>query len=359
MPGPTALPSLAVPLAAMLNADDTMIIACPACATRYVVPDSAIGVDGRTVRCAKCRHSWFQDGPDVAAPLAPQAVAPERAEAAAAVPAPVTIPEPPPVFQPDPTAGPEAPAVEPETTFAEPEPQVAEPEPGEAPAPVADWDRPRPASGTETPAVAPQPEPELPTPTEPPRQPEPEPQPPISLAESSVPAPPPSVAPLPEPEVEDDYSRFAYEPLFRPRRNPARMWTIAAVLFAVVALGAVAATAWFGLPSWMPFAHSLFAEDQPGLTLDFPAKMQGQRPLSDQTWFFEANGTVTNVSQSARSVPTILAVLKDARGRIVFSAELHSPKRVLAPGESVSINEALVSVPKAAVKAEFGWKPGS
>ena len=40
-----------------------MIIACPACATRYVVPDSAIGIDGRTVRCAKCKHSWFQDGP--------------------------------------------------------------------------------------------------------------------------------------------------------------------------------------------------------------------------------------------------------------------------------------------------------
>lgn len=38
-----------------------MIIQCPACATRYVVPDTAIGVEGRTVRCAKCRHSWFQD----------------------------------------------------------------------------------------------------------------------------------------------------------------------------------------------------------------------------------------------------------------------------------------------------------
>ena len=45
-----------------------MIIACPACATRYVVPDSAIGVEGRTVRCAKCKHSWFQDGPEIAVP---------------------------------------------------------------------------------------------------------------------------------------------------------------------------------------------------------------------------------------------------------------------------------------------------
>ena len=46
-----------------------MIITCPACATRYVVPDSAIGVDGRTVRCAKCRHSWFQEGAELDLPL--------------------------------------------------------------------------------------------------------------------------------------------------------------------------------------------------------------------------------------------------------------------------------------------------
>ena len=302
-----------------------MIIACPACATRYVVPDSAIGVDGRTVRCAKCRHSWFQDGPALAAPLAPAVVPPEPPEPA---PAPEPVAEP---------AQAEA-----------PKPEPREPEPS-----AADWDQPQPAQWNETPAVTAQPAPEP--------EPEPEPDTPNSFAADDIPPPPPSVAlpPVDEPEAEDDYSRFAYEPLFRPRRNPARMWTIAAALFAVVALGAVAATAWFGLPGWMPFSNALFAEDQPGLKLDFPAKMQVQRPLSDQTWFFEANGTVTNVAQSARSVPTILAVLKDARGRIVFSAELHSPKRVLAPGESVSINEALVSVPKAAIKAEYGWKPGS
>ena len=331
-----------------------MIIACPACATRYVVPDSAIGVDGRTVRCAKCRHSWFQDGPELAVPLAPTPFAPAGAAPAA----------------PPQTAAPVAEPAEPVAPFAEPESEPSYSEvdseaddvaPSAPDTGVADWDQQQPARWSEPAAVvsAPAAEPEPEAAVDP--APEPAPEPVVSFAEDELPPPPPGAAPLSadEPEADDGYSRFAYEPLFRPRRNPARMWTIAAVLFAVVALGAVAATAWFGLPSWVPFAHPMFAEEQPGLTLDFPAKMQGQRPLSDQTWFFEANGTVTNVSQSARSVPTILAVLKDARGRIVFNAELHSPKRVLAPGESVSINEALVSVPKAAVRAEYGWKPGS
>lgn len=47
-----------------------MLIGCPACETNFSVPDKALQPKGRTLKCAKCGHKWFQLPPadDFAAP---------------------------------------------------------------------------------------------------------------------------------------------------------------------------------------------------------------------------------------------------------------------------------------------------
>jgi predicted Zn finger-like uncharacterized protein len=60
-----------------------MKLACPACATRYLVDPRALGAAGRKVRCARCKHVWFAAPPEGAIPVglvepAPPAVPPSR-----------------------------------------------------------------------------------------------------------------------------------------------------------------------------------------------------------------------------------------------------------------------------------------
>ncbi len=40
-----------------------MLIVCPNCATSYMIDPAAVGSDGRTVRCARCKSTWFAGGP--------------------------------------------------------------------------------------------------------------------------------------------------------------------------------------------------------------------------------------------------------------------------------------------------------
>ncbi len=333
-----------------------MIIACPACKTRYVVPDASIGIDGRTVRCAKCKHSWFQEGPQIERPATPEPPPPapppepeaepepERSEVEHAPPEPAPPPPPPPPS-----------AVEDEAVEqAEPEPAAppaTEPDPAAKPT-VNHW---RINTGDKP---APEPEP----------QPEPEPEPEATEpSEQETPVAPPGYEPPEQPEAEpeppfyeqstEEASQFDYEPPFRPRRNPAKLWTAAAALFALAAVATIAGVSYWGMPDWVPLARPTFAAGEPSLKLDFPPDQQDRRTLPNGTEYFGASGTVTNVGSETVSVPSILIVMRDERNRIVYTLEIAPPQPSLAPGETMPIREAVTDVPRSAKYAEIGWKP--
>jgi predicted Zn finger-like uncharacterized protein len=100
-----------------------MILTCPACSTRYQVAEDQFPAAGRTVRCNKCGHQWFQKAPDPdpdpglfvepetkeedPAPLPETDSSPEPAPApeAAAAPAAPPAPEPPAAEEQDPVPG--------------------------------------------------------------------------------------------------------------------------------------------------------------------------------------------------------------------------------------------------------------
>ncbi|WP_299309836.1 zinc-ribbon domain-containing protein [uncultured Croceicoccus sp.] len=111
-----------------------MLIACPACQTRYDVPPGALGENGRTVRCAQCGNSWFA-APDGIADPAPVAADNVGADTAGV---------------PDSQADSAAPApAEPETDGANVGADESVPDPVDVPSRDTEWDE------ESTPAAAP------------------------------------------------------------------------------------------------------------------------------------------------------------------------------------------------------------
>jgi predicted Zn finger-like uncharacterized protein len=267
-----------------------MILICPQCATRYVVPDSAIGPSGRQVRCASCKHSWFQEGAEIRRP--------EPAIAASEPAPPVAAPPPPP---------------------PPPPPAAAAPSPS---LPFEQEERPAPSTPEQT------------VPRHDPVDPEP-------VAQASVPA-----------EEFIHYPDDDYEAPVRARRNPAKLWTIAAIVFFLVVSVTGGALVYFGPPSWAVNLGLSARDTEAGLNFYLP-KPPERRNLPTGEEYFAFSARILNDSDHELTVPPVVVELRDDQGRLVFSWMTKADKARLRPNEEARVSESRLDIPKNARNLEL------
>lgn len=233
-----------------------MILICPACSTRYLVPDTAIGVDGRQVRCANCKNSWFAEGPD-------------------------TVVEPPSPPPPPPTPV--------QQEF--PEPPVEEPR---------------------------------------------------------------VEKPFHKPATSPDSDPFAHEPPFKPRRNPAKMWTAIAIgIFLVLGTG-IGAVAWFGPPNFIAGIGDGAGDSALDVQL---VRSPERRTLASGHELLSISGRIVNMTDEEQRVPDIRAELRNAQGAVVYDWTIQAPQRSLPPREMVEFNSAEIDIPRNAEELNLKFVP--
>ena len=284
--------------------DDAMLIACPNCATSYNIEPASLGTAGRTVRCARCKTTWFASGleadPEMAAPA-------NGALAESETHAPVGV------IRPDQpvasTAADEMPAQH-DGGVASP----STPEPADVP-------HSEPVTIADAPSVVP--------PIEPPAAP-----PPIAKSETD--------------EAENFVARRKRLQARRVKARRSSHWTaLILVLFAfnVALIGARSEVVRF-----FPQTASLFSAI--GLPVNLRnLKFENMRISKETQEGLAAlviEGNIVSIASKPTEVPRLRFAARDAAGQEVYTWSSMPSRSTIGPGEKLEFRSRLVSPPESA-----------
>jgi predicted Zn finger-like uncharacterized protein len=309
-----------------------MLIVCPSCATSYMIDPASVGPAGRTVRCARCKTTWFAGGPkaapDVAAFVHGVIAEAEAETAGPSAAGPSSKPaKPAPAPDTAPTAaddfGEESPEAMAESSHANADPEAAAP-PAEPVTHNAD--------------LVPHEE----TTTEP-----------VAITDAPSLVPPIEHAPLPiaanaELDSEDIETFAARRQRLQARRQQARRssrWTaLILVLFAfnVALIGSRSEVVRF-----LPQTASLFA------AIGLPVNLRNlnfenvriSKESLDGVNTLIVEGTIVSAANKPTEVPRLRFAALNATGQEIYTWTALPARSLLGPGERLEFRSRLPSPP--------------
>jgi predicted Zn finger-like uncharacterized protein len=303
-----------------------MLIVCPNCATSYLIDPTSVGSAGRTVRCARCKTTWFAANPkpadDVSA-FVDGVIAEAEAQANGQD------------GQMTGLTGDQVP-IQPDYPMPQDVPQASDDfghEPSNLPETASDQ-----VGSTiynndltpfeETPAT------------------------PLIITDAPSLVPPIDHAPLPEPDGEDSATLLVRRERLKARRKSKRRssrWTaIVLVLFAfnVALIGARSE-----IVRYLPQTASLFA------AIGLPVNLRNlkfdnvriTKENADGVNVLIVEGTIIGTSGKAAEVPRLRFAARNASGQEVYTWTALPGRSVLGPDETLPFSSRLVSPPADAV----------
>jgi predicted Zn finger-like uncharacterized protein len=292
-----------------------MLIVCPNCGTSYMVDPAALGSGGRTVRCARCKTTWFagweKQAPTVSA-FVDGVIAEAEAQAA------------PDSAQPPSPEPPAAPAAADDFGSEPAEPTTAEPEAASAPTEAGGGD------DAGAPAEVP-----------------------VAVEEAPSLVPPLEHEPLPgaepaEGDSDDIETYAARRQRLQSRRKQARRssrWT--AVVLVLFAVNVALIGARNEVVRYLPQTASLFAAI--GLPVNLRhltfENVQISKELQDGVNILVVKGEIVSAADKPVTVPRLRFAARDAAGQEIYVWTALPSRSILGPGERLAFNSRLASPP--------------